>query len=1098
MLKRLWLLFFLGIFTLANGQEYIKSIQEPQKDFLFEENKGQFHDDIAYKTDLPIGEMYLCEDRFVYHFRDAAKLSRLLQANHSGGQFEDASISCHNYEVRFVGANTGVLLTAEDPTITEYNYFLGNDRSKWATKVKKFKKVVYSNIYDRIDLVVYSFYNTVKYEFRVHPEGNPEDIKMEFNGLDSLFDQDGMLGQATSIGTTYEQKPYSYQLIGDEQVEVKTGFMIRGNEVTFGLADYAGDRELIIDPQLIFATYSGSTADNWGNTACLDNEGNLYSGGTIFNYSRSTVVSSGVGQFPATLGSYENTFQGGDTDIGILKFDSSGAQLLYATYLGGNDAEIPTSIITNDNGELFILSMSGSSDFPMPEVGAFDRVFNGGISRVPVGGYEFKNGTDIVVSKLSSDGSQLLKSTYIGGDQNDGMANATYSLEYNYGDQLRGDLQVDDDDNLYIASVTSSSNFPTTSGAMNTAYKGGATDGVLVKLAANFESLLWSTYIGGADDDNCLAIKLRNVDDLYIGGGTSSSNDFLLPNGLYADPIGGIDGYVAQVEPDGSGFINATRLGTVSYDQVYFIDVDDNDNVYALGQTTGSYEINGGVYDEDPNAGQFIHKLNPDLDSTMYSFVFGRNRTLGFTRADVSPTAFLVNECENMFVSGWGGIGNNGVNTSTIGMPISADAYQSTTDGRDFWFGVFAADGSEMIYSTFYGGTNSGEHVDGGTSRFDKTGIIYQSVCAGCGSNDDFVNQSMIDDPLINVYSAINGSGNCNNGVLKFDLANVFANINTEDVCVEEDVVFENNTVGGELFIWNFGDGSPEEQYTDKSSVSHTYSELGAYLVTLVVIDSATCKIADTTNIELRVYEPHEPVYQADTICLDATKGLSIPTYPNDESYLWLPDSALSSNIVPDPTATGVRNIRYLIEVTDTIGCMRTDTFDITVPIIRDTLDFELFNSCDLNGNPRIEILSLGGHETDTVFVLWDFGDGATSTEWNPEHTYDGAGSYIISLQTSYGGCTWDTSFVVDLDDFNIPNVFTPNDDGKNDVFKVLKTEDSGPWEFSFYNRWGKLLFKSEDYQNDYKADDVNDGTYYYLIVSPDGTKCKNWVQLTR
>ncbi len=705
MLKRLWLLFFLGIFTLAYGQEYIKSIQEPQQDFLFEENKGQFHNDIAYKTDLPIGEMYLCEDRFVYHFHDAAKSSRLLQANHSGSQINDPTIACHNYEVRFVGSNSGVVLTAEEPTITEYNYFLGNDQSKWATKVKKFKKVIYTEIYDQIDLVVYSFYNTVKYEFRVHPEGNPDDIKMEFNGLDSLFDQDGMLGQATSVGTTYEQKPYSYQLMNGDQVEVKTGFLISDNEVTFGLAPYAVGLELIIDPQLIFATYSGSNADNWGNTACLDNEGNLYSGGTVFQFRRGTSAGFGTGQFPATLGAFETAFQGGDTDIGILKFDSSGAQLLYATYLGGDSTEIPTSIITNDVGELFVLSMSGSPNFPMPDAQAFDVSFNGGQWRKPVGGYVFGGGSDIVISKLSADGSQLLNATYIGGSKNDGIATAPpefdIDTEHFYADQLRGDIQVDEHDNLYIASISSSLDFPTSAGALQPNFGGGLMDGVLVKLAADFKSLLWSTYVGGSGEDNCLAVELSSNSGIYFGGGTNSdSSSFIQLNGLYSASLGDVDGYVARIQDDGSTIISGTRLGTSEFDQAYFVDVDESDNIYVFGLTSGPYEVNGSVYSSDPFSAQFIHKLGPDLDTTIYSFVFGNSGTSDNVPLGISPTAFLVNECDNLFISGWGGIENfygNELENSASNMPVTSNAYKSTTDGRDFYFGCWLMDSGLCI-----------------------------------------------------------------------------------------------------------------------------------------------------------------------------------------------------------------------------------------------------------------------------------------------------------------------------------------------------------------------------------------------------------------
>ena len=97
-------------------------------------------------------------------------------------------------------------------------------------------------------------------------------------------------------------------------------------------------------------------------------------------------------------------------------------------------------------------------------------------------------------------------------------------------------------------------------------------------------------------------------------------------------------------------------------------------------------------------------------------------------------------------------------------MPITNNAYQSTTDGNDFYIMVLDNMLNNLVYSTYFGGSQSAEHVDGGTSRFDKKGVIYQSVCAGCGNNNDFPIY-----PNPGAVSSTNNSNNCNNGVFKFD-----------------------------------------------------------------------------------------------------------------------------------------------------------------------------------------------------------------------------------------------------------------------------------------------------------------------------------------
>src|SRR5690606_6093379 len=136
-------------------------------------------------------------------------------------------------------------------------------------------------------------------------------------------------------------------------------FRLCENVVTFDFPDgYDSCEVLVIDPLLIFSTYSGSTADNWGSTATPGERGNLYSAGVT--------EEGGGGSFPATPGAFQ-TSSAGLYDIGILKYDSLGMQLLYATYLGGKASESPHSLVMNDDEELVLLGTTSSLDFPTTE-----------------------------------------------------------------------------------------------------------------------------------------------------------------------------------------------------------------------------------------------------------------------------------------------------------------------------------------------------------------------------------------------------------------------------------------------------------------------------------------------------------------------------------------------------------------------------------------------------------------------------------------------------------------------------------------------------------------------------------------------------------
>ena len=143
------------------------------------------------------------------------------------------------------------------------------------------------------------------------------------------------------------------------------------------------------------------------------------------------------------------------------------------------------------------------------------------------------------------------------------------------------------------------------------------------------------------------------------------------------------------------------------------------------------------------------------------STVFGS----GSQSPDISPTAFLVDVCNRIYISGWGGLTNSvpyGGGGNTSGLIITNDAIQSSTDSSDFYILIMEEDASSLTFATFYGGNISAEHVDGGTSRFDKKGVVYQSVCAGCQGNSDFPTTP-------NAYSVTNNSFGCNNAVFKFN-----------------------------------------------------------------------------------------------------------------------------------------------------------------------------------------------------------------------------------------------------------------------------------------------------------------------------------------
>ena len=189
---------------------------------------------------------------------------------------------------------------------------------------------------------------------------------------------------------------------------------------------------------------------------------------------------------------------------------------------------------------------------------------------------------------------------------------------------------------------------------------------------------------------------------------------------------------------------------------------------------------------------------------------------------------------------------------NTNGMPVTFDAQQSTTDGSDFYFFVMERNAASQLYGSFLGSSIASEHVDGGTSRFDKKGNVYQAVCAACGGTTFPTTPG--------VWSTVNGSTNCNLGAIKFgfDFQGVEATATVPPDILACDPPFDVTfTAGGTApnAFWDFGDGTGT---STSLNPTYTYSDTGSYTVMYVAIDSGTCNIADTAYFNVNLMEKEE------------------------------------------------------------------------------------------------------------------------------------------------------------------------------------------------------------------------------------------------
>ncbi len=887
-------LFFAGFILIVSSLFGTPKKAVSHNHITFIENKGQWHPDVWFQTQMGGAALFLKENGYTVTLYDQKQYQHFFDKKRDPSIKADGEVDAHAFNVNFVNANENVAPYGLEKKEAYHNYFLGNNASQWTHHVALYEEIYYPNLYDGIDLKFYQNQSHSKYEFIVAPHVSPKSIVWEYEGAHRISLQQENLVVTTSVGKMIEMKPIAYQIINEVDTQfIDCHFSIKKGRVSFKTGHYDKNLPLILDPTLIFSSYTGSISDNWGFTASFDSEANVFAGGLAFG-----------SQYPVTPGAFQVNFAEGQVDIVISKFNDTGTDLLYSTYLGGSCVEMPHSIIANYNDELYVFGTTGSEDFPVTE-GCYQGTFQGGNNKQLSNGIRYSDGADMFILKFSADGSQLLGSTFMGGTFNDGLNTSTH-IRKNYADEVRGEIILDNYSNVYVTSCTFSLDFPTTANAFQPNI-GGGQDAVIFMMNHNLTNLTWSSYLGSSNNDAGYSMVVNPDETIFLCGGTKSPTFPVTPSALQPENGGGTtDGFVTKVSGDGTQILASTYLGKEGYDQAYLVKSDRDNNAYIFGQSDAPLESWVVNADWSQNNGQFICKIAPQLDSIVWSTEFGSNRD----EPDISPTALLVDVCNKIYMSGWGGSVNGFGGTS--GMPITPDAQQVSTDGADYYLICINDDASNIYYATYFGGI-SDEHVDGGTSRFDRKGRIYQAVCAGCGGNSDFPTTP-------SAWSNSNNSHNCNLAVFKmdFNLPAVVADFNMPvTICAPNTIEFDNRsqTVSDNTaFFWDFGDGNTSTE----AFPAHEYIEPGLYAVMLVVSDLGTCNFSDTLIRHMLVLSNSTQTLPTQFLCDGSYVQLGFPPSPDDNiSYEWTPTTGLSNSFISNPTANPDTSTRYTLLVSN-------------------------------------------------------------------------------------------------------------------------------------------------------------------------------------
>jgi gliding motility-associated-like protein len=774
--------------------------------------------------------------------------------------------------VRFIGANA-VNPVSEGSSHAAINYLLG-PIEQHRPQVPLYEHINYKNLYDGVDLHYrYSSDNGgLKSEFTVAPGAKPENIKLKYEGAQNLTIAGGKLVISTPLGELIESAPYVYQLTtsGDTTV-VESHYKVKRNKVSFEFPNgYNESLPLVIDPELAYSTLTGSIENNWGTTAAPGPDGSMFLGGIFFEPSLPVNFVPGAQQ----IGSAGGPSVGG-TDIALMKFNEDG-DLAYATILGGsNGSELPQSIVATPTGELFVLGVTSSSNFPTSS-NAIQRSFAGGtpFSALSI---NFNIGSDFFISKIGTTGRSLSASTFWGGSGNDAI---NLVFPFFYGDEFRGDIELEPSGNVYVVGSSASPSLP---GISQVAGSGAQQVAVVAQMSSDLSNVLNATQISA---DNSAGYSLDFEGNTVAITGTEENQ-----NG---------DGTIMFAFLNRN--LNLQEIGTLnsnSFGRGYLVEVTAEDELILLASTP--QVVNG-------NPQQFYRYRSLQGVQQFIDFGSGQNKY------DFVPTALNVNSCGQISFAGFGGSFSTGQPTSTIGLPTTTGSFDRTTDGGDFYIGILRPDGI-LSYGTFFGGTaGNAEHVDGGTSRFDDDGTIHQAICS-CPRTTAETNFPLTS----NAYARRVRSGNCNMAIFKFALEALEARFEPRNPvtgqversgCAPYTTIFANRSVGAAEAIWDFGDGTSS---TSTGSVQHTYSQPGTYTVTLTIANPDICQPPSTFTDQVVVSEADlqgpsgtTRICEGEQVQLNASGGTS---------YSWSPAVGLSSTSAANPIASPTSTTTYRVTV---------------------------------------------------------------------------------------------------------------------------------------------------------------------------------------
>lgn len=530
------------------------------------------------------------------------------------------------------------------------HFFLGADPQGWRVHQPNFARLR-AALYPGIDIEYVGVNGTLKSAYLVAPGADPTRIAWRYGEAAGLrLTAHGAAVIDLPGGVLTESAPIAWQVAAGQRLPVTVRYRVLGDLLTFDLGAYDPTLPLVIDPELTFSAFLGGLEADHARAVAVDASGAVYVAGTTESP-----------DFITTSGAYSGTFAGG-TDIWVAKFNPDGSGPVYSAFIGGAGNDGALALAVDSAGAVYLTGFTTSADFPTQSA----------LQSAPGGG------GDGFALKLNSAGSALVYSTYLGGSDLDAgtavrvnpageayiggdtrsanfitaTGGLTTGVQPTYGGGLSDGfvmrlhaaghtalgqtflgrnaldsvtaLALDASGAVWLAGVTTATNFLTTTGSFQPVFGGGGADAFATKLNAGLTQTLASTYLGGSGVEMAHALAVDASGAVYIAGVTQSSN-FPVVSAAFAAPQGGQDVFVTKLNLSGTVALYSTYLGGADFDEAFALAVDTAGHAYVAGQTQSADfpNVNGLQNALRGDADAFVVRLAPAGNAVRYATLLG-------------------------------------------------------------------------------------------------------------------------------------------------------------------------------------------------------------------------------------------------------------------------------------------------------------------------------------------------------------------------------------------------------------------------------------------------------------------------------------------